>query len=261
MNAIQRVSVEELRDYCVCPMLYDKKYVLCEKPASRRDTADFDGHSHIVLEAERAVEELTGFYFHRLMDKRQVRYETLYRRWERIWWDNMSGEEIRDCIVPVNRASRVRINSHLIEHLPRFHKTFKKPFCPVAVEKDIELVHRNLLLTSTIQMAYRTPKRKIRIVKFIPARISPGPPTRDLELVAQACSWLDKHDEQSVEVAYYCMMSPREYEPFSVGTIDTRSIPTVHKIMRAFQDKVTVMPIDCKGCEYKCEGIDETILP
>jgi hypothetical protein len=254
MSGVSKVTIEELKDFCRCPFLYEKKHILFETPDRKKETADFDGHSYIMIEAAEAIDELVGFYFHRLMDRRQVRYETLYRRWENIWWGDTTGEEIMDSIVPVSRASRVKLNSYLIEHLPKFHKTFKKPFIPAAVGRDIEISNKDMMLTSRIQMAYRVPNKHIRIVKFVPTRIAPGDPTKDIELIAQGCSWMDKHEETSVEVAYYCMMSPREYEPFTVGCINQGTIPTFKRIMQAFQDREAITDINCKGCEYNCEG-------
>jgi hypothetical protein len=253
METIQRVTVSELRDFCTCPFLYEKKHVLKESPDRDRTTSHFDGHSHIIHEAEQAINSLVGFYFHRLMDHRQVRYETLYHRWEKIWWDDVSAEEIMNSVIPVKRASRVRINTHLLEHLPKFHKTFHKPFCPIAVEKDITLPTKSTILESNIQMAYRS-GGKVRIVKFLPTRISPGDPAKDLSLITQACAWMNNNDEDHVEVAYYCMLSPKEYEPFTVGTITSGTIGTLTRVIQAFQEKEAISDIECRGCEYICKG-------
>jgi hypothetical protein len=247
------LTIEELKDYCTCQQLYEKKYVLNEKPNRDREQAHFDGHSYIVLEAQRAIKELTGFYFHRLMDNRQIRFETLYRKWEKKWWKDFTGMDIAEYIVPVNRANRVRINTNFIRHLPKFHKTFHKPFKPIAVDKEVLFPLNDIVLTSKIEMAYRLPSGKIRIVKFIPNKIAPGPPDKDLDLVVQACSWLFIYDEPSVEISYYCMFSPDEYNPFTVSSIDRSMIPKLTRIVKAFQDNETLGVGVCSGCEYDCE--------
>jgi hypothetical protein len=250
---LQHVTVEELKDFCRCPFLYEKKYILLEEPDRRRSSSHFDGHSYIVREAEEAIQDLASFYFHRLMDNRQVRYETLYHRWEKIWWDDITAQEIMDSIIPVNRSSRVRINSNLMEHLPKFHKNFHKPFCPVAVDRPISLPNGNSILDTQIQMAYKLPTGRVRIVKFLPTRIAPGKPTQDLDLIAQACAWMHSHDEDSVEVAYYCMLSPKEYEPFTVGRLTKEAIPNLLRVVKAFHDRKAVTEINCTGCEYVCK--------
>jgi len=247
------LTVEELKDYCHCPTLYEKKYVQLEKPSRSRDSSHYDGHSHIVNEAQRAIKELTGFYFHRLMDDRQVRFETLYHKWESKWWGKYSGRDIMDYVQPVSRANRVRINTNFINHLPKFHKTFHKPFKPIAVDREMLFPSGSIVLTSRLEMAYRTDNDTVRIVKFLPSRISPGSPDRDLELLAQACAWMLHNEEDRVEVAYYCMLSPDEYEPFTVKTVDKTLIPRLVRIMKAFQERELPIPEDCNGCEYICE--------
>jgi hypothetical protein len=246
------VTVEELADYWRCPLLYEKKYVLLEKPDRSRSSSWFDGHSYMMKEADLAVQKLTGFYFHRLMDNRQVRYETLYHKWERIWWDGISGEEIRDCVVPIERASRVRINTGVMTHLPSFHKKFHKPFKPVAIGQKIELAIEGSVLSSNMEMVYQNKSGPVRIVKFLPRKIAPGNPKTDLDLVVQGCAWMNLHDEPTVEIAYYCMMSPKRYEPFTVATLDHKSIPELKRVLTAFQNKETIGTIECSGCEYKC---------
>jgi hypothetical protein len=246
------VTVKELEDYWRCPLLYEKKYVLLEKPERLRSSSYFDGHSHIMEEAEKAIQKLTGFYFHRLMDNRQVRYETLYHKWERTWWNGISGTEIRECIVPVERASRVRVNTGVVSHLPSFHKTFHKPFIPVAVGKKIELPIEGSVLSSGVEMAYQNKSGLVRIVKFLPRKIAPGDPKTDLDLVVQGCAWMNLFDEPTVEVSYYCMMSPKKYEPFTVAKLDNKSVPELKRILTAFQNRETIGKIECSGCEYRC---------
>jgi hypothetical protein len=246
------VTVKELEDYWRCPLLYEKKYVLLEKPERLRTSSYFDGHSHMVEEAQLAIKRLTGFYFHRLMDNRQVRYETLYHKWERTWWDGISGEEIRDCIVPVERASRVKINTGVVAHLPTFHKRFHKPFIPVAVGRAIELPIEGSVLSTELELVYRNKSGPVRIVRFLPRKIAPGNPKADLDLVVQGCAWMNLHEEPAVEIAYYCMMSPKKYEAFTVARLDEKATPELKRILTAFQNQETIGTIECSGCEYKC---------
>lgn len=249
------MTVEELKDYVSCPTLYDKKHVNKEKPARDRSKSKFDGHSHIVYEASKAIHELTGFYFHRLMDDRQIRYETLYKKWENKWWKDYSGTDILEYIQPVSRANRVRVNTNFINHLPRFHKRFHKPFKPIAVDREILLPINDIVLTCKIEMAYRLSNGVVRIVKFVPYSIAPGSPEHDLDLVAQACAWMAHNDEDSVEIAYYCMLSPNEYDPFTISRVDKNLIPKLSRIVKAFKDKELIAPTVCKGCEYNCETL------
>jgi hypothetical protein len=248
------LSVEELQDYCTCPILYEKKHVNKEPPVRSRSTAHFDGHSNVVERADLIIRQLTSFYFHRLMDNRQIRYETLYRKWENTWWKGYTAEAIMNYIVPVNRANQIRINTNLVGHLPKFHNKFHKPFKPLAVQKEVLFPVGEYVLTSTIQMAYRLRDGKTRIVKFVPYRIAPGDPKKDLSLIVQACGWMHNSGETEVEIAYYCMLSPDEYDPFTVATLDSKIVPKLIRIMQAFQNKEQVIQEpSCSGCEYKCK--------
>ena len=247
------LTVEALKDYCHCPNLYEKKYVSQKKPERNKSSSHYDGHSHVVNEAQDAIKELTGFYFHRLMDDRQVRYETLYNRWENKWWGKYSGRDIMEYVQPVSRANRVRINTNFINHLPKFHKQFHKPFSPIAVDKEVLFPHESIVLTSNIEMAYRTDENIVRIVKFLASRISPGKPERDIDLIAQACGWMLHEGDDKVEVAYYCMLSPDEYEAFTVGTVERRHMNSLARIIKAFVAQELAPSDDCAGCEYTCE--------
>ena len=244
---------EELQDYCKCPILWEKKYVLKEEPPRDRTSTHFDGHTHIVLEAEKVIKELVGYYFHRLMDNRQVRYKTLYKRWERQWWEKYTGKEIMEYIVPVSRANKVRINTNLINHLPKFYNKFHKPFKPIALDRKVAFSAHDYLVTSTIQMAYKLPNGTTRIVKFVPYGIAPNNPKNDLDLVIQACGWMSETEEKEVEIAYYCMLSPNNYDPFTTVKISDNIFKSLSRLIKAFKDKETILPISCAGCEYKCE--------
>jgi hypothetical protein len=246
------LTVEELMNYCMCPTLYQKKFVELERPLKAKDTAGFDGHSHIIIKAQNVIDDIVGYYFHRLMDDRQVRYQTLYKRWQNKWWDGFTGKDIAEYIVPVSRANMVRMNTNFVQHLPIFYRTFHKPFKPLAVERELLFPVNNLAVESKIQMAFRTRRGVIRIVRFIPYRISPGPPERDIELLTQGCSWLFHNDEDEVEIAYYCMLSPDIFDPFTVNTIRRDKIDSLVRVVKAFENNEPVTQVDCAGCEYKC---------
>lgn len=255
MESLKVITSEELSDFVKCPLLYEKKYILNEAPDRDITTSHFDGHTHIIREANAAVEKLITFYFHRLMDHRQVHYRTLYKKWEKIWWDEISTEDLINEVIPVNRASRTRLNTALVGHLPKFYKTFHKPFIPLAVGRKLEIADKDILVRSKVQMAYRLSKSKIRIVKFLPFKIASKDPLNDVDLMIQAASWLDKSEDELIEIAYYCMMSPDNYEPFTIRQINKESINRVIKFIGNFRDNKAVTTIDCSGCIYKCNGV------
>lgn len=246
------ITIEELMSYCTCPTLYQKKFIDMEKPIKSKDMAGFDGHSHIIIKAQKVVDDIVGYYFHRLMDDRQVRYQTLFKRWENKWWENFTGKDIADYIVPVSRANMVRMNTNFVQHLPRFYRTFHKPFKPLAVEADMLFPVNNIAINSKIQMAYRKPNGTIRIVKFVPYRIAPGNPSQNIELLTEGGSWLYHHDEDEIELAYYCMFSPDNFEAFTVEKIGREKINSLTRIVKAFENSELVSEVDCSGCEYKC---------
>lgn len=255
------ITVDALKDYCICPQLYVNKHLENVIPERAKTTAGFDGHSHIVINAQNVVDNMVSFYFHRLMDNRQVRYSTLYNKWEEEWWDGYTGKDIMEYIVPVSRANKVRINTNLINHLPKFYNTFHKPFKPLVVNKEISFPSGNISVNSKIQMAYRSNTDTIRIVKFIPNRIATGSPDKDIHMLTQACSWMKFYDEKKVEIAYYCMMSPDDYNPFTISKITADKIDSLDRIILAFENKETINDIICKGCEYNCkEVLNEALL-
>ena len=244
------ITVEALKDYCTCPQLYINKHIENVHPPRAKTTAGFDGHSHIMIKAQEAIDNIVGFYFHRLMDDRQVRYQTLYHRWQNEWWSDFTGEDIANYIVPVSRANMIKINTGFINNLPRFYKKFHKPFRPLVVDKDMIFPSGNILLSSNIQMAYPIKEDLIRIVKFIPYKIAPGPPEKDISLLAQACSWLRFYDQKKIEISYYCMLSCSEYDPFTVSSVNLSMVDNLDKLLRAFENKETIGTINCAGCEF-----------
>lgn len=249
-----KISAEELRAYCMCPELYNLKYVEKKTPDRDRSSPHFDGHSHIVLKASKAIENLTSFYFHRLMDNRQVQFGTLYKRWEKLWWDGVTGKEIRDMIVPVGRTGLVRVNTALISNLPRFHKTFHKPFRPLVVNKDISITSSDTFLYDKIQLAYKRNENTIRIVKFLPYQRSIYLPDKDLSLIIQATSWAKEYDIANIEMAHYSMLAIQSHDPWTVTTLERKHINGLDKILNAFSDKIQINDnINCAGCEYRCK--------
>lgn len=248
---MRTVTVEQLKYYYLCPTLYQKKFVDMETPIRQKDTAGFDGHSHIVLRAQHVIDDIVGYYFHRLMDDRQVRYQTLYKRWEKKWWEGYTGRDIADMIVPVSRANLVRTNTSFIQQLPLFYKLFHKPFKPLSVEREMMFPANGTVVESKIQMAYRTQKGKVRIVRFIPYKIAPNP-AKDIDLLTQGASWMFYNDEDEVEISYYCMLSPEEYSPFTVSTITKDKIESLTRIVKAFENNELEQNGDCAGCEYRC---------
>ena len=247
------INCEELESFHRCEIYHRKKYIEKEKPVRERTQAGFDGHSNIVIEARDAISQLTDYYFHRLMDDHQPRLKTVIRRWGRIWLKDMTYIDICMDTVPVSRLSKIKVNTATVQNLPRFCATFKKPFQPVIVREEILLPIGSTIISVTVDMAYRTNDGILRIVKFTPYKISPGKPTQDLDLITQACAWMHNSGEDQVEVAYYNMLAPSEYEPMSVGTLTSQTKVYLAKLVEGFQNKKSVnMFTTCKGCEYKC---------
>jgi hypothetical protein len=257
-----QITYQEIEDFHKCSTYYEKKYIDKEKPMRDRTQAGFDGHSNIVIEAGDAIRELTDYYFHRLMDNHQPRTRTVVKRWGKIWLSNMDAYSICLDPVPISRLSKIRVNTAVVSNLSRFCSTYKKPFLPAFVRETMLLPYENLTIEATLDMAHRTESNLLRIIKFTPYKISPGKPHQDLDLLIQAAAWMHNSGEEEVEVAYYNMLAPQDYNPLSIGSVGKGINVHLAKLAEGFVDKISTGSTDsCKGCIYRCkEVLDEDCI-
>lgn len=251
-----RLSIEQIKDYQFCPMLYKYNHVLKVKPSKNSTIDKF---------ATYCLNQTVNWFFHEKMDGRRPTLKGLRKKFGDLYIADRSMAETM--FMDTSTSNRARtLEKRCVTAIHNFYEMFQSDNgVPMLINKEFELNFNGVNVSGAIPIIRETEYREVQLISIRPDilagknlnhMVESG---RDIGIIASTVAFKRIYGDFPDINTSYGLYYKDAYQVEMSGALHHNLTNTVNQVSRAIESAIyyPVYNNQCTYCAYRNKCIRE----